>query len=130
MGYILYQAVGETVELVMERVVVEDFVVDIVDGNRDGNSLAAEVFVEFWFVGAVAFAGEPFDAVAVHSVVEFLLGSGYEHLCRHPGRKGIGRTGHPMHTIGKHHKTMPRLEQGVNELLAAQPFLFAKGVHG
>ena len=68
-----YQGVGETIEFVAEGVIVEDFVVDIVERKHDGYALAVEVFGQLRFVDAVAFAGEPFDTVAIDGVVEFLF---------------------------------------------------------
>ena len=69
MGEVVYK----TVEFVLDRVVIKDFVVNIVDGQYNVNPLTVEIVIEMRFVGAVAFTGEPFDTVAVNGVAKFLF---------------------------------------------------------
>ena len=106
---------------------LEDVGVDIVEGDDEMEVSLVQKLVEFGFVETVAFAHQPFDAVAVHGVVEFALGGGDEHLCR-LGDDAFGHQ-HPMCAERECHDAVPLLKDLVDQFLAAQSLIFPKGEH-
>ena len=129
LGNLFDECEREAFVFVVEGVEVEYLVVDIIECEDKGGAVAVKELVESGFVHTVAFAGEPFDAVAVDGVVEFLLGGGDKYLCRDVVGQCAGGTEHPVNAVRVGHEPVAGLEQGVDEFLAAEALLFAEGVH-